>query len=126
MRSSEGTLAASNRTADLVDEGKFHAEVAVLTIGQAAARLVERRDDAFFGGGRSRSAGTRKRARRSCTIAMLSYVGGAFGSKGTMTPRTALIALAAQRLNRPVKLVASRAQGLTIATYRAGEVVCTS
>ena len=47
------------------------------------------------------------------------YVGGAFGSKGTMTPRTALIALAAKRLNRPVKLVASRAQGFTIATYRA-------
>ncbi len=47
------------------------------------------------------------------------YVGGAFGSKGTMTPRTALIALAAKRLNRPVKLVASRADGFTIATYRA-------
>ncbi len=48
-----------------------------------------------------------------------SYVGGAFGSKGTMTPRTAMIALAARRLNRPVKLVATRAQGFTIATYRA-------
>jgi xanthine dehydrogenase YagR molybdenum-binding subunit len=48
-----------------------------------------------------------------------SYVGGAFGSKGTMTPRTAMIALAAKRLNRPVKLVATRAQGFTIATYRA-------
>ncbi len=47
------------------------------------------------------------------------YVGGAFGSKGTMTPRTALIALAAKRLNRPVKLAATRAQGFTIATYRA-------
>ena len=47
------------------------------------------------------------------------YVGGAFGSKGTMIPRTALIALAAKRLNRPVKLVATRAQGFTIATYRA-------
>jgi xanthine dehydrogenase YagR molybdenum-binding subunit len=47
------------------------------------------------------------------------YVGGAFGSKGTMTPRTALIALAAKRLKRPVKLVATRAQGFTIATYRA-------
>jgi xanthine dehydrogenase YagR molybdenum-binding subunit len=47
------------------------------------------------------------------------YVGGAFGSKGTMTPRTAMIALAAKRLNRPVKLVATRAQGFTIATYRA-------
>src|ERR1700734_4322176 len=47
------------------------------------------------------------------------YVGGAFGSKGTMTPSTALIALAAKRLNRPVQLVASCAQGFTIATYRA-------
>jgi xanthine dehydrogenase YagR molybdenum-binding subunit len=48
-----------------------------------------------------------------------SYVGGAFGSKGTMTPRTAMIALAAKRLNRPVKLAATRAQGFTVSTYRA-------
>jgi xanthine dehydrogenase YagR molybdenum-binding subunit len=48
-----------------------------------------------------------------------NFVGGAFGSKGTMTPRTAMIALAAKRLNRPVKLVPTRAQGFTIATYRA-------
>jgi len=47
------------------------------------------------------------------------FVGGAFGSKGAMTPRTALIALAAKRLNRPVKLVATRAQGFTVSTYRA-------
>lgn len=47
------------------------------------------------------------------------YIGGAFGSKGAMTPRAALIALAAKRLNRPVKLVATRAQGFTVATYRA-------
>jgi xanthine dehydrogenase YagR molybdenum-binding subunit len=47
------------------------------------------------------------------------YIGGAFGSKAQITPRTALIALAAKRLNRPVKLVATRAQGFTIATYRA-------
>ena len=47
------------------------------------------------------------------------FVGGAFGSKGAMTPRTALVALAARRLNRPVKLVATRDQGFTIATYRA-------
>jgi xanthine dehydrogenase YagR molybdenum-binding subunit len=47
------------------------------------------------------------------------FVGGAFGSKGVMTPRTALIALAAKRLNRPVKLVATRSQGFSIATYRA-------
>jgi xanthine dehydrogenase YagR molybdenum-binding subunit len=48
-----------------------------------------------------------------------SYVGGAFGSKGSMTPRTAIIASIARRLGRPVKLVATRDQGFTIATYRA-------
>ena len=48
-----------------------------------------------------------------------AYVGGAFGSKGSMTPRTALIASIARRLGRPVKLVATRDQGFTIATYRA-------
>jgi xanthine dehydrogenase YagR molybdenum-binding subunit len=48
-----------------------------------------------------------------------AYVGGAFGSKGSMTPRTAIIASIARRLNRPVKLVPTRDQGFTIATYRA-------
>jgi xanthine dehydrogenase YagR molybdenum-binding subunit len=47
------------------------------------------------------------------------FVGGAFGSKGFATGRTAWIAIAARRLGRPVKLVASRNQGFTIATYRA-------
>jgi len=47
------------------------------------------------------------------------YVGGAFGSKGGVTPRTALIALAARKLNRPVKLVMTRDQGFTVTTYRA-------
>lgn len=47
------------------------------------------------------------------------YVGGAFGSRGALTQRTALIALAARRLRRPVKLAAARQQGFTIATYRA-------
>lgn len=47
------------------------------------------------------------------------FVGGAFGSKGGATARTAWIAVAAQRVNRPVKLVATRDQGFTIATYRA-------
>ena len=48
-----------------------------------------------------------------------SYVGGAFGSKGSMTPRTAIIASIARQLRRPVKLVATRDQGFNIATYRA-------
>jgi xanthine dehydrogenase YagR molybdenum-binding subunit len=48
-----------------------------------------------------------------------AYVGGAFGSKGSMTPRTAIIASIARRLGRPVKLVATRDQGFTIATFRA-------
>jgi xanthine dehydrogenase YagR molybdenum-binding subunit len=47
------------------------------------------------------------------------FVGGAFGSKGGPTSRTAWIAIAAKRLGRPVKLVATRDQGFTIATYRA-------
>jgi xanthine dehydrogenase YagR molybdenum-binding subunit len=47
------------------------------------------------------------------------YVGGAFGSKGSMTPRTAIIAAISRRLGRPVKLVATRDQGFTIATFRA-------
>ncbi len=47
------------------------------------------------------------------------YVGGAFGSKGGTTSRTVWIAIAARRLGRPVKLVPTRDQGFTIATYRA-------
>ncbi|HEY0223530.1 MAG TPA: xanthine dehydrogenase family protein molybdopterin-binding subunit [Pseudolabrys sp.] len=47
------------------------------------------------------------------------FVGGAFGSKAQQTPRTALVAFAAKKLNRPVKLVATRDQGFTISTYRA-------
>lgn len=47
------------------------------------------------------------------------YVGGAFGSKGTVTNRTVLVALAARLLRRPVRLVATRAQGFSFATYRA-------
>ena len=46
------------------------------------------------------------------------YIGGAFGSKGP-NPRTAWVALAAKRIGRPVKLVPTRDQGFTVATYRA-------
>jgi xanthine dehydrogenase YagR molybdenum-binding subunit len=51
--------------------------------------------------------------------ALSHFVGGAFGSKAQLTPRTGLVALAAKRTGRPVKLVATRDQGFTIATYRA-------
>jgi xanthine dehydrogenase YagR molybdenum-binding subunit len=47
------------------------------------------------------------------------YIGGAFGARGSLTQRTALIALAARMTGRPVRLETSRAQGFTIATYRA-------
>lgn len=47
------------------------------------------------------------------------FVGGGFGSKGPITPRTAIVALAAKRLNRPVRCVVSRAQGFTTQPYRA-------
>ncbi len=51
--------------------------------------------------------------------AVSHFVGGAFGSKSQLTPRTGLVAFAAKKLGRPVKLVATRDQGFTIATYRA-------
>jgi xanthine dehydrogenase YagR molybdenum-binding subunit len=47
------------------------------------------------------------------------YVGGGFGSKGSVTARTAIVALAARRLNRPVRCVVSRSQGFTTQPYRA-------
>ncbi|EGY01266.1 Putative xanthine dehydrogenase yagR molybdenum-binding subunit [Nitrospirillum viridazoti Y2] len=47
------------------------------------------------------------------------YIGGAFGSKGPMTPRTAAVALAAKLVKRPVRCVCTRAQGYTTATFRA-------
>ncbi len=51
--------------------------------------------------------------------AVSPFVGGAFGSRGSLTQRTAIVARAAQHLNRPVKLMTTRDQGFTIATYRA-------
>ena len=51
--------------------------------------------------------------------AVSRFVGGGFGSKGATRPQTALMAIAARRLKRPVKFVATRDQGFTIATFRA-------
>jgi xanthine dehydrogenase YagR molybdenum-binding subunit len=57
---------------------------------------------------------------RPARIRVLSpFVGGAFGSRGMLGQHTALVALAAQRLGRPVKLTVTRSQGFTIVTYRA-------
>ena len=50
--------------------------------------------------------------------AISRFIGGAFGSKGPH-PRSQWIARVAQRIGRPVKLVPTRDQGFTIATYRA-------
>ncbi len=47
------------------------------------------------------------------------FVGGPFGSRGSLTQRTAIVALAAKKVGRPVKLVVTRSQGFTTATYRA-------
>jgi xanthine dehydrogenase YagR molybdenum-binding subunit len=47
------------------------------------------------------------------------FVGGAFGSKGIMTPRTGIIAALACDLRRPVKLVPTRTQGFTVSNFRA-------
>ena len=46
------------------------------------------------------------------------FVGGAFGSKGSTTARTALVGVAARHVRRSVRLVATRDQGFTIASYR--------
>ena len=48
-----------------------------------------------------------------------TVIGGAFGSRGELGQATALVALAAQRLQRPVKLVATREQDFTLRTFRA-------
>ena len=45
-------------------------------------------------------------------------VGGHFGSRLDLSQHTALVALAAWRLGRPVQLVPTRSEGFTIATHR--------
>ena len=47
------------------------------------------------------------------------YVGGGFGSKATILPHTVLIAMAARRLGRPVKLQVSREAMFTVGSFRA-------
>jgi len=46
------------------------------------------------------------------------YVGGGFGAKASVFWHTALTALAARRVGRPVKLVVSRAHGFTVGSFR--------
>ena len=46
------------------------------------------------------------------------WLGGGFGQKNTLQPHTALVALAAQRLGRPVKLVVPRTQLFHDASFR--------
>jgi len=46
------------------------------------------------------------------------YVGGAFGSKATILPHTVLVATAARRLGRPVKLVVPRDAMFTVGSFR--------
>jgi xanthine dehydrogenase YagR molybdenum-binding subunit len=46
------------------------------------------------------------------------YVGGAFGSKATIMPHTVLVAAAARRLGRPVKLVVSREDMYAAGSFR--------
>ena len=52
-----------------------------------------------------------------CVIS--SFVGGAFGGRGELGQSTALVALAARRVGRPVKFVATRRQCFTQRTFRA-------
>jgi xanthine dehydrogenase YagR molybdenum-binding subunit len=75
-------------------------------------------DPSQFMWGTKASAATRLGIEPDNVRAISRYIGGAFGSKGP-NPRTAWIAIAAKRVGRPVKLVPTRDQGFTIATYRA-------
>ena len=68
--------------------------------------------------GTKASAATRLDLNPDNVRAVSRYIGGAFGSKGP-NPRTAWVAIAAKRVGRPVKLMPTRDQGFTIATYRA-------
>ncbi len=47
------------------------------------------------------------------------FMGGSFGSRSFMLQHTALVALAARELGRPVRLVLTRSQGYMSTTYRA-------
>ncbi|HEX3865119.1 MAG TPA: molybdopterin cofactor-binding domain-containing protein, partial [Gemmatimonadaceae bacterium] len=47
------------------------------------------------------------------------FIGGAFGSRGSLAQHTAIVALAARRLQRSVKLVVEREDCFTVATHRA-------
>ena len=46
------------------------------------------------------------------------YIGGAFGCKATLLPHTVLVATAARRLGRPVKLVVPRGAMFTVGSFR--------
>lgn len=46
------------------------------------------------------------------------YIGGGFGQKNALLPHTAVVAAAARRLGRPVKLVVPRAQAFHAASFR--------
>ena len=46
------------------------------------------------------------------------FVGGGFGGKATILPHTVLVAMAAQRLGRPVKLVVTREAMFTVGSFR--------
>lgn len=53
------------------------------------------------------------------TVQVVSpYIGGAFGNKNSLQPHTALAAIAARRLGRPVKLVLPRSQMFLGASFR--------
>ena len=68
--------------------------------------------------GTKAAAAKQLKLERDHVRAISRYIGGAFGSKGP-NPRTHWIARVAKRVGRPLKLVPTRDQGFTIATFRA-------
>jgi xanthine dehydrogenase YagR molybdenum-binding subunit len=53
-----------------------------------------------------------------CVRVIAPHVGGGFGSKGTPRPHVMVAALAAQHLERPVKIAVTRQQMFTLTGYR--------
>ena len=118
--------AGASRRADVVVEGRYETptqhhnpiELFTTTCAWYGAELTVYEPSQFVYGLQERRS--RNSSAWTADVHIVSrFMGGAFGSKGAVTPRTALVAIAARRLGRPVKLVTTRDQGFTVATYRA-------
>ena len=121
----KGDAAGAYAGAEVKFEGRYSTptqhhnpiELFTTTCAWDGPKLLIYEPSQFMWGSKA-SAATRLDLDPDNVRAVSRYVGGAFGSKGP-NPRTAWVAIAARKVGRPVKLVPTRDQGFTIATYRA-------